>query len=182
MKLCGSGGKAAAHGTIRTPTATSRFWAQRRPYLGGNGNLTSGGNAGFEWGPGGGCVILIIEGNLDATGGTIDVSGQDTNDFGGGGNQPGGGGGGLLLVIATGSITNGTYKSDGGNANEGGFGNGGGGGGGFIQLVAASFVGTQTFSVAGGTSNGGGNWPGVAGQSNSATLTRDQIRTLLQRM
>lgn len=178
--VCGTGGTTVAHGTIRTPTATSRFWARQRPLIGGNGGLTSGGSAGSEWGPGGGGLIIIIDGDLNCTGGTIDVSGADTNDVGAGGNAPGAGGGGLLLVICTGAITAGTYKANGGSDN--GAVVCAAGGGGFVQLIASNYIGTQTMQTNGGTGWGGNsNYNGTAGQSNKLTLTRDQIRTMLQR-
>lgn len=170
---------AAAGGVGISVSSLYRPWAQRTPILGGNGGLTGGGGGGLEWGPGGGSIIIIIEGNFDATGGTISATGGNTNDLGPGGNNPGGGGGGSVVVICTGTITNGTFTAAGGAANSGGFGSGGGGGGGWVQLVAAGYSGTQTLSAAGGASNG---TAGSAGYTNALTLTRDQIRTLLQRL
>lgn len=185
----GGGGSVGAGGTIaggiggaaKTPAAMGRAWATRRPFVGGNGGLTSGGGAGLEWGPGGGCLILIIEGDLDATGGTIDVDGGHTNDDGGGSNQPGGGGGGSLLVFVTGNLHNGTFRARGGNANSapGGAGVGGGGGGGWVSLVAGSYTGAQTLTVTGGTS---GSAAGGAGLATQATELRDTIRSFLQRL
>lgn len=170
-----------AGGTAKTPASMSRAWVTRRPMLGGNGGLRSGGSAGLEWGPGGGSLILIVEGDLDLTGGEIIADGGHTNDSGGGANQPGGGGGGSILIICTGIITGGTFRARGGNANSGGAGIGGGGGGGWIQLVATAYAGTQTGTVTAGTTNGGGT-AATAGLYTRTTLTRDQIRTLLQRL
>jgi len=129
----------------------------------------------------GGSVTSITAG-AGLTGGTITADGGHTNDFGAGSIQPGGGGAGSVIIICTGTITGGTVNCRGGNANEGGFGYGGGGGGGYIQLVATAYTGTQTLTVTGGSSQGGGGSSGAAGYSLSTTLTRDQIRTILQRL
>jgi len=176
----GAGGDfgANAGGAAIPITAASRPWVLRRPLLGGNGGKQSGGNAGKEWGPGGGAVVLIVEGNIDCTGGEITADGGHTNDQGAGTNQPGGGGGGSILVICTGTITGGTFRARGGKGNDTN-GSGGGGGGGLVLLVASAYAGTQTLDVVGGTSGGSA---GAAGHSSSATLTADQIRTILQRL
>jgi hypothetical protein len=142
--------------------SVSKYWATRKPILGGNGYYSPS----TQYALGGGSLILIIEGDLDCTGGTINAVGQALNA---------GGGGGSIIVIATGSITSGTFNANGGNGSSTG-----GGGGGLVQLVAASFIGTQTMSAAAGSSGGGGT--PQAGHTNATTLTRDQIRTLLQRM
>lgn len=178
----GSGGYMPATSGI-SPADVYAWWALRRPLVGGNGS-GSGGDPGTINGPGGGCLILICEGDLDLTGGTINVDGGDTNDNGGGGNQPGAGGGGCLIVICTGTLTGGTFHARGGAANAligglGGAGDGGGGGGGWVVLVAQTFTGTQTIAVTGGASDVAG---GTAGYSDTITLTRDQIRTILQRL
>jgi hypothetical protein len=179
--LGSSGGDGVGY-LLTSPSTMPRPWHQRRPLLGGNGYLTSGGSGGHEWGPGGGHLTLIIEGDLICTGGTLDVSGWDTDDLGGGGNQPGGGGGGSLFVLCTGTITDGTYKAKGGASNQpGGFGFGGGGAGGWIHLVASAFAGTQTFDVAGGTSQAGGAGNGVAGYSAQETLPASYLRSMIQR-
>jgi hypothetical protein len=178
-----TGGGSPAAGAAWLPALPStmpRPWHQRRPLLGGNGGQTSGGSGGHEWGPGGGHITLIIEGDLLCTGGTLDVSGWDTDDLGSGGNQPGGGGGGSLFVLCTGTITDGTYKARGGSANvPGGFGYGGAGSGGWVHLVASAFSGTQTIDVAKGTSQGGAS--GTAGYSAQETLPANYLRSMIQR-
>lgn len=140
-------------------------WAALRPLIGGDGNNAA---AGFET-PGGGALILLIEGDFDCTGGTINANG-----YNGTGSGAHGSGGGSILVICTGEIINGTFNAKGGN----GLGAGDGGGGGMIQLVATSYSGTQTMSASGGT----GSPSATAGYTDKATLTRDQIRTMLQRL
>lgn len=158
---------ASGFGTSRGKPWGSVFrpWVSRRPFIGGSGKYVSGG------GGGGGSVIIVVEGNLDMTGGTITADGQ-AGTFG---NSPGGGGG-SIIIICTGSITNGTFNARGAICNNNTV---WGGGGGYVALVAASFIGTQTINVNGVTSGGAtsGN-----GYSESVTLTRDQIRTILQRM
>lgn len=161
-----------------SPASIAKWWIQRRLFIGGNGGLRSGGAGGREWGPGGGAVMLIVEGDLDATGGEINANGLDTDNLGPGGNDPGGGAGGSVIVICTGTIKNGTFKAKGGISNVGGNGLGGAGGGGLVQLIASAFLGTQTIDVAGGASY----TAGAAGYSNSLTLGADFIRTLLQRL
>ena len=162
------------------PSTMPRPWHQRRPLLGGNGGQTSGGSGGHEWGPGGGHITLIIEGDLICTGGTLDVSGWDTDDLGGGSNQPGGGGGGSIFVLCAGTITDGTFKAKGGSANSpGGFGFGGPGAGGWVHLVASAFSGTQTFDVTGGNNQAG--QVGTAGYSASETLPANYLRSMVQR-
>lgn len=175
---CFGAGNPYANGAFGNPALVAKWWIQRRLFLGGNGGLRSGGAGGREWGPGGGAVMLIVEGDLDATGGEINANGLDTDNLGPGGNNPGGGGGGSVIVICTGTITNGTFKAKGGISNVGGNGLGGAGGGGLVQLIASAFLGTQTIDVSGGASYAAG----TAGYSNSLTLGADFIRTLLQRL
>ncbi len=141
-----------------------RPWVSRKPFLGGCAKYVSGG------GGGGGSVIVIIEGNFDATGGTITADGQPGTV----GNS-GGGGAGSVIVICTGTITGGTFNARGGD----GIGSGAPGGGGYVALVAAAYSGTQTLAVT-GASHGG--YTSANGYSEKITLTRDQIRTILQRL
>ena len=164
-----SGGFGSVGGAAKTLTDVSRWWVARRPILGGNGASTGT----TFMGPGGGSVIIIIEGNFDASGGTIKANAvNDTSTCAGGA-------GGSIIIICTGTITNGTFEAKGGNANLGSN-NHGGGAGGWIKLVASAYAGTQTMTVTGGTSDSGNT--GSTGYSDKETLTRDQIRTLLQRM
>lgn len=156
------GGASGARG--KPLGSVSRPWVSRRPFLGGCGEYVSGG------GGGGGSVIIIVEGNLDMTGGTITADGQ----VGAVGNSNGGGGG-SVIVICTGTLTNGTFNARG----AAGSGAGAPGGGGYVSLIASVFSGTQTKNI-GGTSSGG--YTSGNGYSQSVTLTRDQIRTLLQRL
>ena len=172
----GSGGNSATD--LASPSGIAKWWIQRRLWLGGNGGLASGGAGGREWGVGGGATMIIVEGDMDATGGEINANGLDTDDLGAGPNNPGGGAGGSVIVICTGTIKNGTFKAKGGISNVGGNGLGGAGGGGLVQLIASAFLGTQTIDVAGGASY----IAGAAGYSNSLTLGADFIRTLLQRL
>ena len=179
----GTGGSNAGQGgpssTGPLPIGRSSFyrpWGMLRPIMGGNGGVRSGGSGGNDWGPGGGCLILIVEGDCDFTGGSIKANGGITNDLGAGSNQPGGGAGGSIIVVCTGQITNGTFEAKGGTArSDGSSGGNGDGGGGAIYLIATDFTGTQTMTVTGATY-------GNAGVSAAITLTRDQIRTLLGRM
>ena len=105
--------------------------------------------------PGGGATIILVEGNFNRTGGTITADG--------GTGTAAEGGGGMVLVICTGTITGGTFRARG---------SGGAGGGGIAATIAAGYAGTQAYNVSG--------WE--AGYSEKTTLTRDQIRTMLQRL
>lgn len=157
----GSGGGASA-GVGKSPSSFYNWWLQRKFILGGNGGRHT---SFFVFGQGGGSFILITEGDLDLTGAIIDANGTTGDGSGNGG----GGGGGSIIVICTGTITGGTFNANGATAN-----NSRGGGGGFVKLVASNYIGTQTMNV-------NGNSGGANGYSNKQTLTRDQIRTMLQR-
>jgi hypothetical protein len=137
------------------PSALKDWWVQLIPILGGNSSLIGGG----------GNIIIIVEGDLDCTGGTISAAG---------GGAVSGAAGGQILVICTGTITNGTFNANGNSAP----GATAGGGGGIVKLVASGYIGTQTMNVLGGMQ---GTFHGDPGYSNKQTLTRDQIRTMLQR-
>jgi hypothetical protein len=154
----GAGSGTAGAGLQSTFAGGRHLWAFLRMLLGGvSGAGTNGG----------GGLLLIVHGNADFTGGTINANGSD-----GAGN--GGGGAGSITVIATGTITGGTFNAKGGTAT----GSAGPGGGGLIQLVASAFSGTQTTSVIAGTGGAGGAQPGLA---TSSTLTDAQINALVTR-
>jgi hypothetical protein len=111
--------------------------------------------------PGGGSITLFINGNLTATGSTLDVSGFVGYTYG-----PGAG---SILIVCNGTITGGTYYANGGT------GGAYGGGGGRITLIATAFAGSIT-AVA-GAGGGGGN----AGIAEQITLTSSQIAQLFDR-
>jgi hypothetical protein len=148
-----------------------RAWAARRALVGGN----AGNSAGANGGAGGGFLVLVVNGDLDATGGTINASGANGNTSGA--NASGGGGGGCIIIICTGTITGGTYNVSGGNGGND-TGDGGGGGGGLVILVATGFAGTRTKTVTGGTGPGAAT-DGGAGASVESALTAGQINALL---
>jgi len=175
-----AGGSAAgpsAAGGIAGPSfaGTKRTWMAQKPMVGGIGAFTT-----EPWrAKGGGSLLLIIAGNLIATGGTFDVSGQ-TQGKPGTDQSPGGGGGGSITIICTGTITGGTYLANGGNGVSGSGEDGGGGGGGYIALIAAAFAGVQTIDVAGGAGPSSAT-DGGAGYVETETLTEAQINALLLR-
>jgi len=174
----GSGGQAdgsnvaEAGGVGISASGLSRIWLSKVPILGGRGGLT-----GANIGKGGGCLILIVAGDLDMTGGTLDASGADGA---GSGTAAGGGAGGSVIVICTGTITNGTFKAAGGDGRDLGGVNGGGGGGGYVALIASDFIGVQTIDVSGGTGPDSAG-DGTAGLSESETLTEAEINGILLR-
>lgn len=154
---------------------TKRTWMTQKPMVGGIGAYST-----EAWrAKGGGSLLLIIAGNLIATGGTFDVSGQ-LQGKPGTGQSPGGGGGGSITIICTGTITDGTYLANGGQGVSGSGEDGGGGGGGYVALIAAAFAGTQTINVAGGIGPDQAT-DGAVGYSETETLTEAQINALLLR-
>lgn len=152
----------------------NRRWMTRHPYVGGVGGFLGVGS-GTDFGEPGGCVVIIVEGDFDCTGGTIDASANPVDNTGAGGNTPGSGSGGTIMVICTGTITNGTFLATSGSGLNSNL----VGGGGVVDLVATAFVGTQTIDVTHATF--GTTTNATNGVSSSTTLTRDQIRTLIQR-
>ena len=74
-----------------------RYWAGLPFWLGGIG----GGADDFHTDPsnGGGCVILIVHGDVDMTGGTIYARGANGSGGSYSASAPGGGGGGGIIVI-----------------------------------------------------------------------------------
>lgn len=154
-----------------------RFFSMRRGLLGGIAAAITGASP-IAATLGGGCLFLIVHGDLDLTGGTINANGA--NGASNGNNSTGGGGGGMIVIICTGTITGGTFNAKGGDGATGGSSTGGGGGGGAVILVASAFAGTQTISVLGGNGPGAAD-NGGAGFSQSVTLTEAQINGLLLR-
>jgi hypothetical protein len=155
-------------------TGMIRPWTSRYPVIGGVGGL-SGSGSGTFFGEAGGVTVIIVEGDFDMTGGTIDADSNDVDNTGAGGNTPGSGSGGTIIVIVTGTLTNGTFHARSGAGLNGNY----VGGGGRVYLVASAVVGTQTIDVThsgSGTTTNAGN-----GTSSTDILTRDQIRTLISR-
>lgn len=157
----------------------NRPWLQRKPLVGGPGGINTAHAAGGN--PGGGCLILLVNGDCDFTGFTINVSGG--SGIGSGGNGVGGGGGGSIFIFCNGNIHDGTFLALGGNGVNGtsGSGDSGGGGGGMIYLIAASFTGSQTRTVTGGTAlgGGGGSVAGTNGVEANITLSEEIINSML---
>ena len=191
----GAGGCVAAGGRSRTtlgssgsaggargvsPNAFSNSYSSfilRRVLLGGSGGLVAGSVPG---GGGGGHLCMLVNGDMELTGATIDCSGA--NGTGGASEAGGGGGGGCLIIICNGNIHDGTFLAMGGNGANSGSQCGGGGGGGLIILVAASFTGFQAKTVTGGTISGGSG-PAAAGTNGLAmanlTLTEEIINSIM---
>lgn len=151
-------GAAALKGVGMLAGSSSRAWPFRRPLLGAIGGSD------VSVSKGGGSVIFLVDGNFNATGGTIKANGSN------------GGGGGSIIVMCTGQISGGTYEAKGANGGGGGRGRGGGGGG-YVALIATSYgnARTKTVTAGAGDSNCGN---GVAGFSSETTLTRAQILSL----
>lgn len=167
----GSGISPGGAGLVTSASTIARLWAARRALVGGNSG-TAVATSGVA---GGGFLFLVVNGDLDLTGGTIDASGADGNS--GGGEASGGGGGGCIIVVCTGTITGGTYDVSGGNG-ENDTGDGGGGGGGLVLLVATVFAGTRTKTVTGGNGPGTAT-DGAAGLAVESVLTAGEINALL---
>ncbi len=157
----------------RPLTSLLRWWISKRIPMGNTGgDKTSGG----DYGKAGGVFVLVVEGDLDMTGGTISANGGNGSGAGGGG------AGGTIIILCTGTITGGTFNANGGDA--GGL-QGGGGSGGAIALVASAFSGSQVFAHAGGDGGHGGGHPsgntGGAGYDVSVTLAPELLRGLFWR-
>ncbi len=152
--LGGAGGGTGGDGGAAIVASVCRWpWLALNPKLGGNGG---NGNAGAGGGAGGGCLVLLVEGDVDMTGGAITA---DATAGTNGGTQGGGGGGagGTIIIMATGTITGGTYTARGGSGGTSSSGVGGKGGGGLVTLIASAFAGSEV------------------------TLTAEQIRGLMFR-
>jgi hypothetical protein len=160
-------------GIGRNAALLRRLWLSRIPILGG-----PGGNGSAIGGLGGGCLLLIVNGDCDFTGGTITANG--VNGATGSSNGSGAGGGGSIIVICTGAITNGTFNARGGSATGVTGSRPGGGGGGYVALVASDFLGSQTISVAGGTATAPATI-GAAGVAQTETLSEAEINGVLLR-
>ncbi len=150
--VIGKGGRSKADPTIPNalfpgdPFSNSyHSFILRRLLVGGNSGVVT--TTAYSSG-GGGSLILLVKGDMDLTGATIDCSGDDA--VGSGSAVSGGGGGGSIIVVCSGNIHNGTFLAKGGAGNNSGSQSSGGGGGGFISLIAASFTGSQTRTVTGG--------------------------------
>ena len=147
------------HGLLQTPLTANRFWASKKPIVGGN---SDGGSA-----LGGGSLVLLVDGTV-SIGAAISANG---------GIGLGGGGGGSIIIISLGGVT---YLSGASFSAKGGNGSGGGGGGGYIGLVAPSFSGSRTIDVTGGVQTGYPfTNPGAAGFSEEVTMTAGQIKQML---
>ncbi len=160
-------------GTGRNAALLRRIWLSRLPILGGKGGASSSASGA----DGGGSLILVVNGNCDFTGGTINANGDNSPS---GTFKAGAGGGGSIVIICTGSITNGTFNAKGGNGAHSGGSNAGGGGGGYIALIASDFLGAQTLSVTGGTATASAT-AGGTGVTQTETLTEAEINGILLR-
>lgn len=174
-----TGGAAAIPGA--SFTAMNRGWISRIPLVGGNGESFNA----VGMGPGGGSLILLVNGDCQFTSAVISADGGTASDSGSGWGT-GGGGAGSILIICNGTInvtTSLTLNARGGAGwNDGGGGqNGGGGGGGIVGLIAAAFTGVApTINVTGGANGGGASVAGSAGLSlGTITLTEEVINSLM---
>lgn len=180
----GAGGSSAidgAGGAARSLSSDFRWWLSKTLPCGGQGG--DGGVAGAGNTLGGGVIVLMVEGNLVLTGGTIQAPGAAGVFLTSGGNvaATGGGAGGTIIVICTGTITGGTFLAPGGaGGNNSAGGGGGGGSGGAIVLVASAYAGVQVKTAAGGSGPGAGA-DGGAGYTEQTTLTAEVIRGLFWR-
>lgn len=169
----GSGGGGSGAGATARPLNTlNRWWLSKMLPLGGVGGI--GQDSGFlGYSSPGGVLVLLVDGNLLMTGGTLTAP-APTNGTGGAGSAAS-----TLIVVCTGTLTNGTFLAHGGNAGAatGSGVSGGGGAGGAIQLVANAYAGTQTLTATGGT----GNVAGATGYTSAITLSAELIRGLIWR-
>lgn len=175
----GGAGTHTAGGAGKAIAGLRRTWLNFLPILGGNGGTANGVTVN-----GGGSIILMINGNLDMSGGGV-INAKGADGFDGGTVGPGGGGGGSIIVVCNGTITGGTFNADGGGGGDSNTERGGGGGGGYVALIAAAFAGVQTKTAAGGAplggGGGGGALSGSAGTVETETLLEGQINGLLLR-
>lgn len=175
----GGHGNSTAGGAGFSISGLQRAWLTRIPILGGRGGKVGSG----AYAEGGGSIILMINGDLDMSGGgIIDAGGQAGVD--GGTYATGSGAGGSIIIICNGTITGGTFKANGKTGGDSNSERGGGSGGGYVALVAAGYAGSQTIDVSGGPiggGGGGGSIGGNAGSSEQITLTEAQINALLLR-
>lgn len=160
-----SGGNPGSAGVGTRFSLINRRWLSRAFILGGS--VFDGSTLRTA---GAGAIILIVDGDLDMTGGTISANGN------GGGSTYGGAGGGTVIVICTGTITNGTFSARGGDA--GSASGRGAGGGGYVCVVASGYAGVQTITAAAGFS---GHSVAVNGFTEKLTLTEPEINGLLLR-
>ncbi len=165
----GSGGAGTRGGSVAgAGFGASQFsnmlrpWMAKRMIVGGNGG---DGDSGTDR-RGGGAIFLIVDGDLDMTGGSIVCAGE--NGYDPAIDAYSGSAGGTIIVVCTGTITGGTYNASGGdgiNSSD----NTGAGGGGLVLLVAEAFAGSRTIDVTGGVTSGYA--PGSAGNGYSLETT-----------
>lgn len=169
-------------------STASRPWinAIRKPIFGGHTIRNTGAGTQYK---GGGAVILMVDGNLNMTGGTIQANGVNGENLGAGaGNSSNvaGSGGGTVIVVCSKTLTGGTFKANGGNggtANPSGSSNdyaGGGGGGGMVVVLANAFSGSQVVQASGGT-GGANSTAGGSGIALASTLAEQYANGLLWR-
>lgn len=174
-------GTDGAGGSGRDYSTLYRWWLSKN--LGSGGAGGDSGVPGTGLSAGGGVIVLMVEGDLDLTGGTLSVPGTAGQLVTSGGDvgASGGGAAGTIIVICTGTLTGGTFLAVGGaGGNDSAGGGGGGGGGGAVALIASAFAGSQTITVTGGSGPGSAT-NGSAGHSETVTLTAEFIRGLFWR-
>jgi hypothetical protein len=175
-----AGGSPAIGGGGFNPGNLSNAWPAyiRRAFIGGIGGRPSSPPAN-----GGGALILMIDGDLDMSGGGIieadGAAGSDSNA-----NTGGGGGGGSIIVVCSGTVTDGNFRARGGPGGVAAHGSSGGGGGGHVVVVADTFAGVQTYTVTGGGHTNSGSetsTSGSAGTSDAVDLPESFINGLYWR-
>lgn len=156
---------------------------RRAFYIGGQGSdETTGLGAG---GNGGGCIIIVVDGDLTLSG---SILAKGANGTGSGSNEGGGGGGGCVLIYCTGAIdgTGGTIDVSGGDGWTNGGGRAGGGGGGYIGIYCPSVSTSPTYTVLGGLDNTSRADSGLAEENqlggSSYAYTEDEIRHIIRGM
>ncbi len=165
-------------GTARSLSGLNRWWLSRTLPCGGQGGTNySGASLG---GLGGGVAVLLVEGDIDATGGGISAPGEVGHSSSGAGGSSGGGAAGTIIVACTGTVIGGTWSAVGGAGGTRSPGDSGGGSGGAVIIAANAYGTVPTTNVAGGSGPGGAT-DGGAGIASLLTISAELLRGLFWR-
>jgi hypothetical protein len=134
-------------GLLESPLTINRFWARKRPLVGGNCNASRGG----------GSLIIIADGAI-SIGAAINAAGQTSA-----------GGGSIILISATAIhyLSGASFSVKGGDV--AGTPGDGPGGGGYFAAVAPVIDGSRTIDMSGGASTYGISGAGLAEELSGAS-------------
>jgi hypothetical protein len=146
---------------IATFTPDIALWMDAAFYVGAwtiSERVTPFGPNTFDSGPfpiGGGCLKIMIDGDLNMEGATLSANGGDQIQGVITSSRSAGGGGGSVIIVCRGKITCGagaTIKANGGAAA-----NGNAGGGGYVAVIANEIEGQLNIECVGGNGSNAGN-------------------------